>query len=102
MLIRITPRRLGAAAALYAVFVGGWYLGQPLPDVGCETSDPATVEPYPASVGEPGAVSDEFSRVGETIEDALTVELFATTAVLPCNPSEPHPRLVAWVIGDWR
>jgi hypothetical protein len=27
---RITPRHLGAAAAVYSVFVAGWYLGQPL------------------------------------------------------------------------
>jgi len=97
----ITPRRLGAAAVLYAVFAGGWYLGQPLPYVGCSTSGPAPA--YEASViGEPGDVSDDLYRSLGQLSQVATADFVSTEAIVPCEPWTGRPRLVAWVIGDWR
>ncbi|MGW4199634.1 hypothetical protein [Streptomyces sp. NPDC004726] len=98
----MTPRRLGATAALYAVFVAGWYLGQPLPYVGCDTSEPVTASKDPVMVGEPGDVSGDLSRAAREIVDIADYQVVSTTSIAPCDPSTPHPRLVAWVTGDWR
>jgi hypothetical protein len=95
----ITPRRLGATAALYAVFVSGWYLGQPLLNVGCPTLEPATASEGPATFGEPGDVSSYLSLPARKV---LTYEIVSTDAIVPCDPWTPRPRLVAWVTGDWR
>ncbi|MFH9606514.1 hypothetical protein [Streptomyces sp. NPDC017448] len=97
----ITPRRLGAAAVLYAVFVGGWYLGQPLPRVGCEeeASAPSTA---PVAIGEPGDLSGGFSRAARDIGQVATYDFVSTEAVVACDPYTSRPRLVAWVVGDWR
>ncbi|MGY1577504.1 hypothetical protein [Streptomyces sp. MN13] len=93
----ITPRRLGAAAVLYAVFVGGWYLGQPLPGVGCDVPEPGAVADGPVTVGEPGDVTDDLDRTFTTI---ATAEVFTIEAV-HCD-GESDPRLLAWLTGDWR
>ncbi|MFE7133180.1 hypothetical protein ACFVIM_20205 [Streptomyces sp. NPDC057638] len=98
----ITPRRLGATAILYAVFVSGWYLGQPLGDVGCEDSEIAMEPDPPPTIGEPGDVSVDLSRAVATVEGVLTQDFVATTSLVPCEPSPHHPRLVAWLTGDWR
>ncbi|WP_406727357.1 hypothetical protein WJ438_25850 [Streptomyces sp. GD-15H] len=96
----ITPRRLGATAVLYAVFVGGWYLGQPLPHVGCHTPEPATASEALA-ISEPGDVYRDFSRGASQVTDTLTVQIFSTDAIVSCDGT-PRPRLLAWVTGDWR
>jgi hypothetical protein len=97
----ITPRRLGAAAVLYAVFVGGWYLGQPLPYVGCSPYEAAPT--YEAAViGEPGDVSDDLYRSIGQLEEVVTTDFVSTDAIMPCEPWTGRPRLVAWLIGDWR
>ncbi|MER7046458.1 hypothetical protein [Streptomyces jumonjinensis] len=101
MPIWITPRRLGATAVLYAVFVGGWYLGQPLAHVGCTTSEPATAAEDPAMIGEPGDVLGDLSRAAGVIEVVVTYRAVSTGTIVPCD-SAPRPRLLAWVIGDWR
>jgi hypothetical protein len=98
----ITPRRLGATAVLHAVFVGGWYLGRPLPHVGCHTAEPATASEAPMAIGEPGDVSGDLSRVARDVGQAVTYNIVSTEAIVPCDPWTPHPRLVAWVTGDWR
>jgi hypothetical protein len=95
------PRRLGAVAVLYDVFFGGWYLGRPLPHVGCATSE--TAPAYDAAVfGEPGDVSDDLYRSIGQLEQVVTTEIISTDAIVPCEPWTGRPRLVAWLVGDWR
>ena len=93
----ITSRRLGAAVVLYAVFVGGWYLGQPLPDVGCHVriGDPAQ---GPGDDRGPGDVAGDLSR---SVQSVVTYQVVDTAVLVSCD-GEPRPRLVAWVTGDWR
>ncbi|MFJ8001161.1 hypothetical protein ACIQ7D_29225 [Streptomyces sp. NPDC096310] len=100
----ITSRRLGATAALYAVFVGGWYLGQPLEGVGCRPYE-ATVEPGPVpadTISEPGDLSGDFTGSYQALERVFTTKVVDTAVVVPCDFGTPRPRLVAWVTGDWR
>lgn len=97
----ITPRRLGAVAVLYAVFVSGWHLGQPLPHVGCSTSEAAPVHDA-AVLGEPGDVSDDLDRLFGQFEQVVTTDIVYTDAFVACEPWTGRPRLVAWLIGDWR
>jgi hypothetical protein len=92
----ITPRRLGATAALYAVFVAGWYLGQPLPAVGCEA--PLSAGAEAATIGEPGEATDTLVQ---TTERVLTAQVVDRAAIVSCD-GEPHARLLAWATGDWR
>ncbi|QSS92772.1 hypothetical protein [Streptomyces sp. M54] len=97
----ITPRRLGAAAVLYAVFAGGWYLGQPLPHVGCAEEAPAASAAL-VTVEEPGDLSGGFDRVVSDFGQAVTRDVVPADAVVACDPYTARPRLMAWVIGDWR
>ncbi|MBB5933687.1 hypothetical protein [Streptomyces zagrosensis] len=98
MPIWITPRRLGASAALYAVFVFGWHLGQPLPDVGCATES-ATASDEPVELGEPGDVTSDLYG---TAQQLVTYDFVSTATILSCEPGTARPRLLAWVTGDWR
>ncbi|MFE3829886.1 hypothetical protein [Streptomyces sp. NPDC059092] len=98
----ITPRRLGATAALYAVFVSGWYVGQPLPGVGCRSLEPAIAVEPPDRFREPGDVSADLIRTYRSVGKLVTTQVVDTASVLPCDPVTPRPRLVAWVTGDWR
>ncbi|MFI7287611.1 hypothetical protein ACIBRY_13340 [Streptomyces anulatus] len=97
----ITPRRLGATAALYAVFVSGWYLGQPLPHVGCEEETTAASSGR-LTIGEPGDVSGGFSRVARDVGQVVTRDFVSTRVIAECDPYTAHPRVVAWITGDWR
>ncbi|MET9553000.1 hypothetical protein [Streptomyces sp. NPDC006645] len=94
----ITARRLGATAVLYAVFVGGWYLGQPLAGVGCDSPEPAYVAEGPNRIVEPGEISDGITS---TVRQVATITVIDTASVVDCGPT-PRPRLMAWVVGDWR
>ncbi|MFI8193427.1 hypothetical protein ACIF8T_32420 [Streptomyces sp. NPDC085946] len=97
----MTPRRLGAAAVLYAVFVGGWYLGQPLPHVGCPAFEAAPTHEA-APLGEPGDVGDDLRRSAGHLETVFTTDFVSIDAIVPCEPWTGRPRLVAWLLGDWR
>ncbi len=97
----ITPRRLGATAVLYVVFVGGWHLGQPLPDVGCHTREQATASEAPVTIREPGDFSSDLSRAVQTVRTVAVYDFVSTNSIVPCDRT-PRPRLVAWVTGDWR
>ncbi|MGW3626403.1 hypothetical protein [Streptomyces sp. NPDC000880] len=72
--------RLGATAALYAVFVGGWYLGRPLPNVGCHTLEPATASEGPVTIGEPGDVSSDLSFAARKL---VSYKIVSTDAIVP-------------------
>ncbi|MEU3705798.1 hypothetical protein AB0E82_26265 [Streptomyces anulatus] len=100
-IIWITPRRLGATAALYAVFVCGWYLGQPLPLVGCEEETTAASS-VPVTIGEPGDVSGGLNRVARDVGQVVTRDFVSTRVIAACDPYTAHPRLMAWITGDWR
>ncbi|MCT2592692.1 hypothetical protein LHJ74_22725 [Streptomyces sp. N2-109] len=89
----ITPRRLGAAAVLYATFVGGWYLGQPL-DPECAVEADSGYEPAP-----PGPADLEITQGTAIVRDVATAEVFSTGY---CDSYTQHPRVWAWVNGDWR
>ncbi|WP_250290635.1 hypothetical protein [Streptomyces atroolivaceus] len=93
----ITPRRLGAAATLYAVFVSGWYLGQPLSDAGCFTQESTVASDGPETIQEPGDVS---SHLTVTARQVFTAEIVSTEGLVRCDGT-PRPRLVAWVTGNW-
>ncbi|MFI6082486.1 hypothetical protein ACIBBB_16170 [Streptomyces sp. NPDC051217] len=94
----ITARRLGATAVLYAVFVGGWYLGQPLPGVGCDTPEPVIAAEGPDTFTEPG----QFTKgIATLTQKAVTAEVIDTAIIVTCDGT-PRARLVAWVTGDWR
>ncbi|MFE3253223.1 hypothetical protein [Streptomyces sp. NPDC059209] len=97
----ITSRRLGAAAVLYAVFVGGWFLGQPLANVGCYSPEPLTAIERDETINEPGDVVGDLRSTARSVGQVATIEVFDTTSIVPCDAT-PRPRLVAWVTGDWR
>ncbi|GGV53418.1 hypothetical protein [Streptomyces spectabilis] len=71
---RVTPRRLGAAVVLAAVFTSGWLLGQPLKPEGCEWEE-------------------ILKRQSQSGEPLLAV------GVTGCDE---RPRIKAWFEGDWR
>jgi hypothetical protein len=95
----ITPRRLRATTALYAVFVVGWFLGQPLPGVGCRPLEPTVTAAGAQTFTEPGEVSN---RIFLSVRTLATTEIIPTDGIVPCEPWTAHSRLVAWVTGDWR
>ncbi|MFG3077783.1 hypothetical protein [Streptomyces sp. NPDC048225] len=114
---RITPRRLGAAAAVYGVFVAGWYLGQPVVPA-CDADRAAldrTAERYVS--GPPSTPAPEYSPVPAPsaypdrtpLEDAHTMHarvvqtLTVTSYAVTCtDDTRERPRLRAWFDGDWR
>ncbi|MGK9459748.1 hypothetical protein ACSLFT_06850 [Streptomyces sp. G6] len=106
---RVTPRRLGAAAVVYGVFVAGWYLGQPvIPEChvdqaaldraaeryGPEPSPTPTPTPTAGPTGIPPDFSVEAGRA--TMSIAITSYAVACT-----NDTSERPRLRAWFGGEW-
>ncbi|MFJ6690898.1 hypothetical protein [Streptomyces sp. NPDC091294] len=118
---RVTPRRLGAAAVVYGVFVAGWYLGQPVTpdcrvDRAAERYDPApsptpVSTPMPRPTPAPSRTSlTDFAPAPSAYPDLAspgavghTVTLTATIYSVACtNDTSERPRLGAWFEGDWR
>ncbi|MFF8659081.1 hypothetical protein [Streptomyces huasconensis] len=105
---RVTPRRLGAAAAVYGVFVAGWYLGQPVTpecradravlDRFAEKYEP---EPSPTltrmPVPTPGQSYDPRDGARDTVTQTLTAYAAACT-----NDTSERPRLHVWLDGHWQ
>ncbi|MEU5743660.1 hypothetical protein ABZ784_37505 [Streptomyces tendae] len=112
---RVTPRRLGAAAVVYGVFVAGWYLGQPV-TAECQV-DQATIDrvaeryrpepsrtlppaytpiPAPSAFPDHGALANTHT-VQSTAVDTLTVTSYAVACT---NDMGERPRLRAWFDGD--
>ncbi|WP_104635176.1 hypothetical protein [Streptomyces sp. MH60] len=102
---RVTPRRLGAAAAVYGVFVAGWYLGQPVAPE-CRADQAAIdraaeryrTQPSPTPAPIAGPASDSLV-VGNDHVMSLT---YTSYAVACTNDTSERPRLGAWFEGDWR
>ncbi|MBM7170491.1 hypothetical protein JQK87_19270 [Streptomyces sp. G44] len=105
---RVTPRRLGAAAAVYGVFVAGWYLGQPVTaecrvdraalDRFAEQYEP---EPFPTLTPLPIPTPDVSYDPRGGAHDTVTQTLTASAAACTDDTSE-RPRLQAWFEGHWR
>ncbi|WP_406724056.1 hypothetical protein WJ438_04485 [Streptomyces sp. GD-15H] len=124
---RVTPRRLGAAAALYGVFVAGWYLGQPVTPE-CRVDRAAldriaeeyetAPSPTPTPTGYPSRYAsksplpldptpDPASKTPYTLRggaDARWSRTFTVTtyAVACTNDTSERPRMRAWFQGHWR
>ncbi|MEU5140663.1 hypothetical protein [Streptomyces sp. NPDC021139] len=109
---RVTPRRLGAAAAVYGVFVAGWYLGQPVtPD--CRVDQAAldrraehagrvavsTSPPVSGPKPKPSAIPLDGLREDTRSIQTLTVTIHSVDCD---NDTSERPRLRAWFDGDWR
>lgn len=122
----ITPRRLGAATTLYAVFLAGWWLGQPVRSDGCLEDGltagvggrPAPIEPAdPSRYLEhlnldfglldwaddlDGRRDGEYgpSDYGHDLRGGS--ETYATSGAVyaPCSYKK-RARLLAWINGDW-
>ncbi|WP_330248598.1 MULTISPECIES: hypothetical protein [unclassified Streptomyces] len=76
----IRSRHILFVAAFLAVFVAGWYLGQPVwPECG---------QHAPAGIEEPGTV------------DLLPDYKMTVTAASLCEGDGPSPRILAW-FGIW-
>ncbi|WP_395571843.1 hypothetical protein [Streptomyces sp. BK79] len=124
----MTPRRLGAATALYAVFLAGWWLGQPVRSDGCledrpvagADGRPAPVEPADAgrylenldfglldragdwADGLDGHRDGEYGPVdhGYDLRGGSEAQVTSGPAHTPCSYTK-RARLLAWINGDW-
>ncbi|MFL9659211.1 hypothetical protein ACJ7VE_36510 [Streptomyces sp. PB17] len=107
----VTPRRLGAAAVVYGVFVAGWYLGQPVTaecrvsqaaerhDPGPSPAPGVAYSPVPAPSAYPDHSGlEDAHTVRAPVVDTLTVTSYAVACT---NDTSERPRLRAWFDGDW-
>jgi hypothetical protein len=108
----VTPRRLGAAAAVYGVFVAGWYLGQPVTPE-CRPARAATDRPAeqhghvpvatPAPVAGPSEKPTVMTRNGPLKDTGTVRTLTVTVHAVPCaDDTGERPRVQAWFDGGWR
>ncbi|MGW8064293.1 hypothetical protein ACVV2G_18975 [Streptomyces ziwulingensis] len=111
---RVAPRRLGAAAAVYGVFVAGWYLGRPVtPECRVDRAAPAGSPRSGENLdldygllrladdmdgyrdGEYGPGDYGYGLRGGPGENATSGGLHATRSY------RKRARLLAWVNGYW-
>ncbi|MEU4985914.1 hypothetical protein [Streptomyces sp. NPDC021969] len=112
---RVTPRRLGAAAVVYGVFVAGWYLGQPVtPECHVDQAaldraaeryrpePPPTPTPVYSPIPASSAFPDHSSVADINTAQSMTVHTLTVTsyAVACTNDMDERPRLRAWLDGD--
>ncbi|PWI08107.1 hypothetical protein DIZ27_24620 [Streptomyces sp. NWU339] len=118
---RVTPRRLGAAAALYGVFVAGWYLGQPVTPE-CHVDQAArdriaeeyetAPSPTPTPTGYPSRYDSKSPLPLDPTPDpashppggasdrwSQTITIYAVACT---NDTSERPRMRAWFQGHWR
>ncbi|MER5477744.1 hypothetical protein ABT026_12330 [Streptomyces sp. NPDC002734] len=103
---RITPRRLGVAAAVYGVFVAGWYLGQPVSPE-CQVDEAARDrlaeeygQPEPSPTLTPTEMAPPSAHDPSSTTDSSLVAITIATYVLPCtNDMTKLPRLEKWLTG---
>lgn len=110
MTIALPSRRMIAiTAAVYGVFLAGWWLGQPVP-IGCgpEDVDPrirAQVEAWEQQQVDEAAYRQAFrdSKLGLTeYGNNVLSNTYVTNAYTLYCPDTEQPRLEAWLEGDWR
>ncbi|MFI1735769.1 hypothetical protein ACH40E_42590 [Streptomyces acidicola] len=119
----VTPRRLGAAAAFYGVFVAGWFLGQPVTPE-CQVDQAALdriaeeyeTESSPTPTPTPTAYPSRYDsksplpldptpdpahdpRGGATARLSQTIDSYAVACT---NDTSGRPRIRAWLEGHWR
>ncbi|MFF4827716.1 hypothetical protein [Streptomyces sp. NPDC001312] len=112
----VTPRRLGAAAAIYGVFVAGWYLGQPITPE-CHVDQAALdriaeeyeTEPSPTPTPTPTGYPSRYDSMSPLPldptpdrADARLSQTVVSYAVACTNDTSERPRLRAWFEGHWR
>ncbi|WP_331746217.1 hypothetical protein OG936_39615 (plasmid) [Streptomyces sp. NBC_00846] len=123
----VTPRRLGAAAAIYGVFVAGWYLGQPVTPE-CHVDQAALdriaeeyeTEPSPTPTPTPTAYPSRYDSKSSLPLDPTPDPAYKTpynlrggaddrlsqtvvsNAVACTNDTSERPRMRAWFEGHWR
>ncbi|MFD4259996.1 hypothetical protein ACFWR9_20845 [Streptomyces sp. NPDC058534] len=110
---RVTPRRLGAAAAIYGVFVAGWYLGQPVtPECHVDQADLDRIaekyETEPSPTPTPSAYPSRYG-LGPDLAHIPGGGAYATQhqtitayAVSCTNDTSERPRMRAWFEGQWQ
>ncbi|UZI29109.1 hypothetical protein N7925_12220 [Streptomyces sp. CA-278952] len=54
------------------------------------------------TIGEPGDFSDGFTRAARDVGQVVTSDLVSISVIAQCDPYTADPRLVAWIVGDWR
>ncbi|MFB7654039.1 MULTISPECIES: hypothetical protein [unclassified Streptomyces] len=110
---RITPRRLGTAAAIYGVFVAGWYLGQPVtPECHVDQADLDRIaeeyETEPSPTPTPSANPSRYGSGpglahipggGTYVRQTQTITAYAVSCT---NDTSERPRMRAWFEGQWR
>ncbi|MGA4846918.1 hypothetical protein ACOBQB_11855 [Streptomyces sp. G5(2025)] len=117
---RVTPRRLGAAATIYGVFVAGWYLGQPVtPECHIdqaaldrvieeyETEASPTPTPTPTAYPSPSVSKSPLpldptpNPSYEQLEggDATLTRTVTAYAAACTNDMSERPRIRAWFEG---
>ncbi|MFD5651018.1 hypothetical protein [Streptomyces sp. NPDC127039] len=122
----ITLRRLGVVTALYAVFLAGWWLGEPVRSDGCLEDLPVAgseARPAPVEPADPGRYFENLglvsglldwaddmdgSRDGEYGPGDRGYELRYGSGPYAASGADhtfcyytKRARLLAWVNGDW-
>ncbi|WP_156724723.1 hypothetical protein [Streptomyces apocyni] len=94
----ITPRRLGATATLYAVFVSGWWFGQPVEGDCLAPDGPGGISQRSFDSRDVERLADKYGQV--IPEDGATSTAVFSDRAAVCSYKE-RPRLLAWINGDW-
>ncbi|WP_369176645.1 hypothetical protein [Streptomyces mutabilis] len=121
-----TLRRLSLVTTLYAVFLAGWWLGQPVRTDGCIEDRPAAGSngrAAPVEPADPGRYLDNLdldfglldwaddmdgyrdgeygpSDYGYELRGGPETHVTSGPAHTPCSYKE-RARLLSWVNGDW-
>ncbi|MGW0956465.1 hypothetical protein [Streptomyces sp. NPDC002545] len=111
----VTPRRLGAAAAIYGVFVAGWYLGQPVTPE-CHVDQAALdriaeeyeIGPSPTPTPAPTVYPSRYDSMSPLPldptpdrADARLSQAVVSYAVACTNDTSERPRIREWFEGHW-
>ncbi|MFB7654038.1 MULTISPECIES: hypothetical protein [unclassified Streptomyces] len=119
----ISVRRLGAVTTLYAVFLAGWWLGQPVRSDGCLEDRRADGRSAPVEPADPSRYLDNLnldfglldwaddmdgyrdgeygpSDYGYDLQGGSETYVTSGPAYAPCSYKK-RARLLAWINGDW-
>ncbi|MFD4259997.1 hypothetical protein ACFWR9_20850 [Streptomyces sp. NPDC058534] len=117
----LTLSRLGAATTLYAVFLAGWWLGQPVRSDGCIEDRRADGRSAPVEPADPSRYLENLdlglldwaddmdgyrdgeygpSDYGYDLQGGSEAYVTSGPAYAPCSYKK-RARLLAWINGDW-